>query len=104
MNLPLPAVGDRDPATKPTQRKIDPKTLRYVGQADEYDVYFARGADDGETLCLSLVLNDEWQSTDCEPGYVSVSISDSASVHAELNHRGGEIRDMLSENVWVSRK
>ncbi len=83
---------------------IDVKTLRYVGQADEYEVYFAQGSEDSGTLCLSLVLDDEWRSTDCEPDYVSVPISDSASVKAELNHRGGEVRDMLSENVWVVRK
>ena len=84
--------------------KVDVATLRYVGMADEYDVYFARGSDDGATLCLSLVLDAVWQSTDCERDYVSVRISDSASVQAEINHRGGEVRDMISDNVWISRK
>ena len=84
--------------------RIDVATLRYVGTADEYDVYLARGSDDSGTLCLSLVLDEVWQSTDCERDYVSVQISDSASVAAEINHRGGENRQMLSENVWISRK
>ncbi|MCR2784593.1 MULTISPECIES: hypothetical protein [unclassified Microbacterium] len=84
--------------------EVDVATLRHVGKADEYDVYFARGSDDSGKLCLSLVLDEVWQSTDCERDYVSVEISDSASVAAEINHRGGEGREMLSENVWISRK
>ena len=84
--------------------RIDVATLRYVGTADEYDVYLARGSDDSETLCLSLVLDDVWQSTDCEHDAVSVRISASASVAADLSHRGGEYREMISENVWVVRK
>ena len=83
---------------------VDVGTLRYVGEADEYDVYFARGFDDSAALCLSLVLDDVWQSTECERDLVSVRISNSASVTAEIDHRGGEIREMLSENVWVDRK
>lgn len=93
-----------DAVVDASEGMIDVQTLRYVGQADEYDVYFAQGAEDSQTLCLSLVLDDEWRSTDCEREYVSVPISDSASVKAELNHRGGEMRDMLSENVWIVRK
>lgn len=84
--------------------KIDTATLRHVGKADEYDVYFARGADDPETLCLSLALGDVWQRTECAEDAVSVRISDIASVNAEFNFRGGEGREMLSENVWVSSK
>lgn len=85
--------------------KIDVATLRYIGKADEYDVYLARASDDSETLCLSLVLDDVWQSTDCGPGdHVSVPISDSAQVEAEINHRDGEVREMISEDVWISRK
>ncbi len=86
--------------------KIDVATLRYVGKADEYDVYLARASDDSETLCLSLVLDGVWQSTDCgKPGdIVSVPISDTAHVQAEVNHRGGEDRELISENVWVGRK
>lgn len=85
--------------------KIDVATLRYVGMADEYDVYLARASDDSETLCLSLALDDVWQSTHCGPGdYVSVPISNTAHVQAEINYRGGEDREMISENVWVGRK
>lgn len=83
---------------------IEVTTLRYVGQADDYDVYFARGLDDSGTLCLSLVLDDEWQGTDCERGSVSVPISNGAHVEVGLNYRGGAEREMLSENVWVGRK
>ncbi|MCK6079449.1 hypothetical protein KZX37_02300 [Microbacterium sp. EYE_5] len=79
-------------------------TLRYVGKADAYDVYLARGSDDADTLCLSLVLGGVWQGIECEEDAVSIRISDSASVAADLSHRGGEVRDMISENVWVSRK
>lgn len=84
--------------------EIDVDTLRYVGTADAYEVYLARGADDSETLCLALVLDGVWQRTECEWDHVSIRISDSASVVAELNHRSGLVRDMISENVWVSRK
>lgn len=83
---------------------VDVATLRYVGKADAYDVYLARGSDDADTLCLSLVLGGVWHSTECEEDAVSIRISDSASVAADLSHRGGEVRDMISENVWVSRK
>lgn len=83
---------------------IDVATLRYVGKADEYDVYLSRASDDGDSLCLSLVLDDVWQNTECERDFVSVRISDSASVAADLSHRGGEGRIMISENVWVSSK
>ncbi|MCR2799610.1 hypothetical protein QNO21_10785 [Microbacterium sp. zg-Y818] len=84
--------------------RIDVGTLRYVGNADDFDVYLARASDNSETLCLSLVLDDVWQSTDCGRDSVSVRISDSASVAAEIDHRGGEGREMISENVWVARK
>lgn len=84
--------------------KVDVATLRYVGKADAYDVYLARAADDGDSLCLSLTLEDVWQTTECEEDYVSIRISDSASVAADLSHRGGEVRDMISDNVWVNRK
>ena len=83
---------------------IDVATLRYVGKADEYDVYLSRASDDGDSLCLSLVLDDVWQNTECERDFVSVRISDSAKVVADLSHRGGEARIMISENVWVSSK
>ncbi|WP_431801382.1 hypothetical protein [Microbacterium sp. bgisy203] len=85
--------------------KVDVATLRHVGNADAYDVYLARASNDSETLCLTLVLDGVWQRTDCGPGdFVSVRISDTASVAAEINHRGGEGREMISENVWISRK
>ncbi|MEW1836304.1 hypothetical protein [Microbacterium sp. NPDC079995] len=84
--------------------KVDAATLRYVGKADDYDVYLARAADDDDSLCLSLTLDDVWQTTKCEPDYVSVRISDTASVNADLSYRSGEGRDMISDNVWVSRK
>ncbi len=84
--------------------KVDVASLRHVGRADGYDVYLARGSDDSETLCLSLAVDGQWQSTDCSRSFVSVRISNSASVQAEVSHRGGEERDMLSENVWVARK
>lgn len=32
---------------------VDLATLRYVGKADAYDVYLARGSHDADTLCLS---------------------------------------------------
>lgn len=83
---------------------VDVATLRYVGKADAYDVYLARAADDSERLCLSLTLDDVWQTTECEWDAVSVRISDTASVVADLNYRSGEGRDMISDNVWVSRK
>ena len=98
------AVDRPDAVVEASADEIDVATLRYVGKADSYDVYFARGFDDSEMLCLSLMLDDEWQRTDCERDFVSIRISRSASVAAEINHRGGEVRDMLSENVWVSRK
>ena len=84
--------------------QIDVATLRYVGKADDYDVYLARAADDDEWLCLSLALDDVWQSTKCEWDYVSIKISDTASVAADLDYRSGEDRDMISDNVWVGRK
>ncbi|MFI8633599.1 hypothetical protein ACIGEP_13485 [Microbacterium sp. NPDC077663] len=84
--------------------QIDVATLRYVGKADDYDVYLARAADDDGSLCLSLALDDVWQTTECEPDYVSIRISDTASVNADLSYRSGEERDMISDNVWVSRK
>lgn len=83
---------------------IDVATLRYVGKADAYDVYLARAADDGDSLCLSLTVDDAWQTTECARDAVSVRISDSASVAADLSYRGGEDRDMISDNVWVNRK
>jgi len=101
---------EQTPADRPdsvvegSANELDVATLRYVGKADAYDVYLARASDGGDTLCLSLVLDDVWQSTDCSRGSVSVPISDSAHVEAEINHRGGEVREMISENVWVSRK
>ncbi len=99
-------AADRpDSVVDGADHQIDVASLRHVGKADEYAVYLARASDDGATLCLSLVLDDVWQSTDCGPGgYVSVPISDSAHVEAEINHRGGELREMISENVWISRK
>lgn len=84
--------------------KVDAATLRYVGKADAYNVYLARAADDGDSLCLSLTLDDVWQTTECEEDYVSIRISDSASVAADLSYRSGEVRDMISDNVWVNRK
>ncbi|MCO7204744.1 hypothetical protein NH287_14735 [Microbacterium sp. CnD16-F] len=83
---------------------IDVATLRYVGKADAYDVYLARAAGDGDSLCLSLTLDDAWQTTACARDSVSVQISDSASVAADLSYRSGEDRDMISDNVWVNRK
>ncbi len=83
---------------------IDVATLRYVGNADAYDVYLARAAGDGDSLCLSLTLDDAWQTTACARDSISVRISDSASVAADLSHRNGEVRDMLPDNVWVNRK
>lgn len=83
---------------------IDVATLRYVGKADAYDVYLARAADDSESLCLSLAIDDAWQTTECARDAVSVRISDSASVAADLSYRGGEDRGMISDNVWVNRK
>ena len=83
---------------------IDVATLRYVGKADAYDVYLARAAGDGDSLCLSLTLDDAWQTTACARDSVSVRISDSASVAADLSYRSGEDRDMISDNVWVNRK
>lgn len=99
-------AADRpDSVVDGSAHKIDVETLRYVGKADEYDVYLARASDDSETICLSLVLDDVWQSTDCGPGdFVSVPISDTAHVEAEINHRGGEDRELISENVWIGRK
>lgn len=35
---------------------------------------------------------------------MSIRISDSASVAADLSYRSGEVRDMISDNVWVNRK
>lgn len=84
--------------------QIDVATLRYVGMADEYDVYLARAADGGDALCLSLTLDDVWQTTECERDYVSIRLSDTASVDADLSYRSGEDRDMISDNVWVGRK
>lgn len=83
---------------------IDVSTLRYIGKADAYDVYLARASDDRDTLCLSLALDHVWQRTECAWDAVSVGISRTASVTAEFNHRGGEEREMLSANVWISRK
>lgn len=85
--------------------EVDVDSLRYVGKADDFDVYFSRGADDEETLCLSLVLDGEWQSTACGRGNVSARVSDSASVNAAINYpQGGQDPEKLSDNVWVSRK
>lgn len=84
--------------------EIDVATLRHVGQADGCEVYLSRASGDSEWLCLSLALDQVWQSTDCERYAVSVRISPSASVVADLSHRGGEGREMISENVWISRK
>jgi hypothetical protein len=84
--------------------EIDESTLRYVGVADGYDVYFALGADDRDSLCLTLAVGGVWQSTDCARDHVSVRLSPAASVSAEFNYRGGEGREMLSQNVWVNRK
>ncbi|OAH49859.1 hypothetical protein [Microbacterium oleivorans] len=98
-------AGDRpDSVVDGADGAIDVTTLRYVGQADDYDVYLARAADDSESLCLSLAIDDAWQTTECARDYVSVPISDSASVAADLSYRGGEDRDMISDNVWVNRK
>ena len=83
---------------------VDVSTLRYVGKADDYDVYLARAATDSEWLCLSLTLDDVWQTTTCEWDAVSVRINNTASVVADLDYRSGEGRDMISDNVWVSRK
>ncbi|MDJ1115328.1 hypothetical protein [Microbacterium dauci] len=83
---------------------IDESTLRYVGVADGYDVYFALGADNRDTLCLTLAVGDVWQSTDCAHDHVSVRLGPAVSVSAEFNYRSGEGREMLSQNVWVNRK
>ena len=109
---PAEFAREQTPADRPdsvvdgSADEVDAATLRYVGKADEYDVYLARASDDSEALCLSLVLDDVWQSTDCAPpgDYASVRISDIASVVAGFNHRGGEGREMISENVWISSK
>lgn len=98
-------AADRpEPVITGADGSIDVATLRYVGKADAYDVYLARAADDGDSLCLSLTLDDVWQTTECEEDYVSIRISDSASVAADLSYRSGEVRDMISDNVWVNRK
>jgi len=98
-------AADRpDSVVTGAEGKLDVATLRYVGKADAYDVYLSRAADDGDALCLSLTLDDVWQTTECERDYVSIPISDSASVAADLSYRSGEVRDMISDNVWVTRK
>lgn len=107
---PAEFAREQQPADRPKSvvdgaaDQIDVTTLRHVGKADEYDIYLARGSEDHETLCLSLVVDDLWRATDCEWDYVSVPISDSANVAASIDYRGGEDREMISDNVWITRK
>jgi len=99
-------VGSDRPAAvvEGSADQVDVASLRYVGKADQYDVFLARASDDEQSLCLSLVLDGVWQSTDCERDAVSARISDTASVVADLSHRVGEAREMITENVWIVRK
>lgn len=83
---------------------LDAASLRYIGDAEGYDVYLARGAEDDEVLCLSLVRDGGWDSTSCGLHGVSVGIRPGVAVATSSDRLGGEMREMITESVWISRK
>lgn len=83
---------------------IDVASLRHVGDAEGYEVYLARGAEDREILCLALVRDDAWESTHCGMQAVSVEVAPGVRIATNTFRPGGEVREPISESVWISRK
>ncbi len=83
---------------------LDAASLRYIGEAEGYDVYLARGAEDDEVLCLSLVRDGGWDSTSCGLHGVPVGIRPGVAVATSSDRLDGEMREMITKSVWISRK
>lgn len=84
--------------------ELDVETLRYVGEAEGYEVYLSRGAEGGTSLCLTLVQDDAWQTSACgEMDQIGIQVGESAAINASADDHTGEGRDYISDSVWVSR-